>query len=81
MFYVETPYGATYKETIWALEDRFGNQHLVTLYHTQLKARTKIITDLLQEFLTAIKQFNHDAFPALHGSTFVGEHAGHSSMV
>jgi hypothetical protein len=72
------PSGATYKETIWSLEDRFGNQHLVTLYRTQMKTRTQIITDPLPEFATVIKQLTCRAFPALHWTTFLGEHAGHS---
>jgi hypothetical protein len=70
------PNGAMYKETMWALEDRIGNQHLVTLYSTQLKRRTQIIIDPLQEFATAIER----AFPALHGTIYVGEQVGHSSM-
>lgn len=74
------PSRVTYKESIWPLEDRFGNQHWVTLYHTQLKTRMHIITDSLQEFAIAIKQLTSCAFPALPRTRFLGEHAGCSSI-
>jgi hypothetical protein len=35
------PKGGTYEETIRALEDRFGEQHLVIGYHNQLKIWTQ----------------------------------------
>jgi hypothetical protein len=35
------PRGSTYDETIEALEDRFGGQHLAAAYRSQLKTRTQ----------------------------------------
>lgn len=37
----EDPKEATYEETIEALTDRFGDQHLAAAYRTQFKTRTK----------------------------------------
>jgi hypothetical protein len=34
------PKGATYEETLQALEDRFGDQHFAAAYRSQLKTRT-----------------------------------------
>jgi hypothetical protein len=34
--------GAIYEETAGALEDQFGDQHLVAAYHSQLKTRTQL---------------------------------------
>jgi hypothetical protein len=50
------PRGATYEETIEALEDRFGDQHLAAAYRSQLKTRTQKPGESLQEFATAIEQ-------------------------
>jgi hypothetical protein len=68
MFYTEPPKKVTYlyKETIRALKDQSGDQHLVAAYCTQLKTRTQIVGESLQEFATAIKQLTHCAFLALH---------------
>jgi hypothetical protein len=35
------PTNATYEEALQALEDRFGDHHVATVYRSQLKARTK----------------------------------------
>jgi hypothetical protein len=59
------PKVATYEETIGALKGRFGNQHLVALYHTQLKTRTQIDGEPLHQFAITMKLAHH-AFPALH---------------
>jgi hypothetical protein len=59
------PRGATYEETIEALEDRFGDQDLAAAYRSQLKTRTQKAGESLQEFATAIEQLAHRAYPAL----------------
>jgi hypothetical protein len=51
------PKGVTYEGTIGTLENRYGDQHLVAAYHTQLK--TKVLA-------TAIEQLIHRAFSVLH---------------
>jgi hypothetical protein len=56
---------ATYEETLGALEDRFGDQHLAAAYRSQLKSRTQGVGESLQEFATAIEQLAHCAYPAL----------------
>jgi hypothetical protein len=43
-------------ETIKALEDSFGDQHLVTAYCSQLMTRTQCNGESVQEFATAVKQ-------------------------
>jgi hypothetical protein len=57
--------GATYEETLEALEDRFGDQHFVDAYHSQLKTRTQGVGELLQEFSTAVERLAHHAYSAL----------------
>jgi hypothetical protein len=42
------PKGAMYEETIEALEDRFGNQHLATGYGNQLRTRNQNDGEFLQ---------------------------------
>lgn len=37
----EDPKGATYDETLEALDDRFGDHHLVTAYQSHLEARNQ----------------------------------------
>jgi hypothetical protein len=59
------PRGATYEETIEALEDRFGDQHLAAIYRSQLKTLTQKAGESLQEFATAIEQLAHRAYFAL----------------
>jgi hypothetical protein len=59
------PKGVTYEETLEALEDIFGDQHLAALYRSQLKSRTQGVGQSLQEFATAIEQLAHQAYPAL----------------
>jgi hypothetical protein len=59
------PRGATYEETIEALEDRFGDQHLAAAYRSQLKTRTQKAGESLQEFATAIEQLFLRAYPGL----------------
>jgi hypothetical protein len=57
--------GATYEETIEALEDRFGDQHLAAAYRSQVKTRTQKAGESQQEFATAIEQLDHRAYTAL----------------
>jgi hypothetical protein len=59
------PKGATYEETFEALEDCFGDQHLATVYRSQLKARTQDVGEPLQEFATTVEQLSHHAYPTL----------------
>jgi hypothetical protein len=55
-----------YEETNGALEVWFGDQHLATGYHNQLKTQIQDSGEPLQEFATTIKQLTHFAFPAVH---------------
>jgi hypothetical protein len=61
----KVPKGATYEETLEALENQFGDQHLATPYHSRLKTRTQGVGESLQEFATAVEQLAHHAYPAL----------------
>jgi hypothetical protein len=56
---------ATYEETLEALEDQFGDQHIATMYRSQLNTRTQTVGESLQEFATAIKQLIHHGYQAL----------------
>lgn len=53
------PKGATYDETLQALEERFRDQHLDVAHRCQLKMRTQGVRESLQEFGTAVKQLAH----------------------
>jgi hypothetical protein len=57
--------GVTYEEAIDALEDHFGDQLLVTVCHTQLKRRTQLTGESLQEFTITIEQLTRHTLPAL----------------
>jgi hypothetical protein len=59
------PTSATYNETLQALEDRFGDHHVATVYRSQLKARTHRAGESLREFATAIEQLAYRAYPTL----------------
>jgi hypothetical protein len=59
------PKGQTYEETLEALEDRFGDQYLAAIYHSQLKTRTQGVRVSMQECATAVEQLDHYAYPAL----------------
>jgi hypothetical protein len=56
---------ATYEETIKALDDHFGDQHLATAYHIQLKTRAQGVSESLQDFATTVEQLAHSAYTAL----------------
>jgi hypothetical protein len=60
----EDPKGETFDETLEALEDRFGDQHLAAAYRSQLKIRTQGFGESFQEFVTAVKQLAH--LPTTH---------------
>jgi hypothetical protein len=49
------PKGVMYEENVGALEDRFGDQHLVTGYGNQQKRGTQILGESLQELATTIE--------------------------
>lgn len=57
--------GATCEEILVALENRFGDQYLAAAYCSQLKTRTQGVGECLQEFVTAVEQLVHRAYPAL----------------
>jgi hypothetical protein len=57
--------GATCEETLEALEDRFGDQHLAAAYHSKQKPRIQGVEESLEKFSTAIKQLTHHAYPTL----------------
>jgi hypothetical protein len=59
------PKGATYEETLEALEDHFEDHHQAAGYRSQLKTRTQGVGDSLQEFTTAVEQLAHHSYPAL----------------
>jgi hypothetical protein len=48
------PTGATYEEVTEALGNRCVDNHLEAVFHSQLKRRTLLIGESLQEFSTAI---------------------------
>lgn len=66
------PKEATYEETIGA-QGRFGNLHLVALYHTQLKTRTRIAGEPLHQFTRLTMPFL-----CYTRSKFSGEQARHA---
>jgi hypothetical protein len=56
--------GATYKETLEALEDLFADQHPAPAYRSQL-TRTQSVEEILQKFSGTTEQLAHSAYPAL----------------
>jgi hypothetical protein len=54
----------TYKETLQALEDRFGDQHFAAAYRCQL-TRTQKAGESLQHFAMAIEQLAYRAYSTL----------------
>jgi hypothetical protein len=59
-----------YTESLKELRTRrllghFEDQHLATLYHIQLKTRTQLVGEFLQEFVIAIEHLTHCALPAV----------------
>jgi hypothetical protein len=61
----EIPTSATYGEILQILEDRFGDQHFAVNYRCQLKTRTQMVGESLQDFAMAIEELVHRAYPAL----------------
>jgi hypothetical protein len=59
------PKEETYEETSEALKDCFEDQHLATVYHSQLKMWTQGVGESLQEFAPAVKQMAHRAYTTL----------------
>jgi hypothetical protein len=57
--------GATYEETLEALEDCFRDQNLAAAYRSQLNMRTQGVRESLLEFATAVKQLAYHTYPAL----------------
>jgi hypothetical protein len=49
----------TSEETLEALDGRFGDQYLATVYHSQLQTRTHGVGESVQEFATAIEQLTY----------------------
>jgi hypothetical protein len=58
------PTNTTYKDTLQALEDRFGDKHFASAYCCQL-TRTQKAGESLQDFVTAIELLAHRAYPTL----------------
>jgi translation initiation factor 2B subunit (eIF-2B alpha/beta/delta family) len=65
----EIPTNTTYKNTLQALEDRFGDQHFAAAYRCQLTTRTQKAGESLQDFATAIELLAHRAYPTLPKTT------------
>jgi hypothetical protein len=59
------PAGATYEDTIGALKGRYGDHQLAAAYREELKARTQLIGESLQEFAAAVEQLAHRALVGL----------------
>jgi hypothetical protein len=57
------PTNAAYEETLQVLEHRFGDKHFAAAFRSQLKTRTQIAGESLQDFATAIEQLAHRAYP------------------
>jgi hypothetical protein len=55
------PAGAIYEDIDGALMGRYGDHQLTAAYRVQLKVRTKLIFESLQEFAAAVKQLAHRA--------------------
>jgi hypothetical protein len=69
------PKEVTQEETIEAPQDCFGDQHLVTAYHSHLKSRAQCVRKSLQELATAVEELTHCTLPALpenHGCKEAG---------
>jgi hypothetical protein len=55
------PTGATYGEATEGLENCYGDHHLEAAFHSQLKRKTQLIRETLQEFAIAIDYLAHHA--------------------
>jgi hypothetical protein len=64
------PKGATYEETLEALEDSFVDQHLAAVCCSKL---TQSVGESLQEFATAVEQLVHRAYTTLPEDNVKGE--------
>jgi hypothetical protein len=51
--------GATHEEVTEALEKRYGDNHLEAAFLSQLKRRTHLVGESLQEFSAAIDHLAH----------------------
>jgi hypothetical protein len=69
------PTYTTYKDTLQALEDRFGDQHFAAAYHCQLRTRTQKPGESLQDFATAIELLARRTYPNLPAD-HIGREAG-----
>jgi hypothetical protein len=69
------PTNMTYQDTLQALENRFGDQHIAAAYHCQLTARTQKVGESLQNFAMAIELLAHRAYPTLP-KDHIGREAG-----
>jgi hypothetical protein len=65
------PKGATYEETLQALEDRFGDQEFSATYRRQV--RTQRAGEFLQKFVTVIEQLAHPTLHEKHVSREAGK--------
>jgi hypothetical protein len=61
----EIPKGATYEETLEAVQDHIRDQYLAAAYCSQLKTRIQGEGESLQEFPTAVELLAHRAYTAL----------------
>jgi hypothetical protein len=59
------PINTTYERILQTLEDRFGDQQFAAAYCCQLRTRTQEAGESLQDFVTAIEQLAHRAYPTL----------------
>jgi hypothetical protein len=50
----DVPTGVMYEEVTVALENRYSDHHLDEAFHTQLKRRTQLVSEFLQEFVAII---------------------------
>jgi len=71
------PAEATYEAIVGALRDCFVDHQLAAAYQSQLKARTQVSEEMLQELAAAMEQLAHRAFVGLP-VTFIQTEAAHS---
>jgi hypothetical protein len=59
------PPGAAHEHTVETLKGRHWDHQLAAAYRSQLKARTQLNDEFLQEFAAAIEEFTHWALVSL----------------
>jgi hypothetical protein len=69
------PTNMTYENTFQALEDRFGDQHLAVAYRYQVRTRTQMAGESLEDVVKALELLAHRPNPTLP-EDHIGREAG-----